>query len=62
MRTSDVITQWISRHGVEAAAGVSLPSAAIAWFASTLPVVQWLAAVVAITVGGLALWKHFRTK
>jgi hypothetical protein len=53
---------WTARHALEIGATVSVPSAFVAWFAETLPVVQWLAAGVAITVGLLALWKHFRTK
>lgn len=44
----------------DVAAGISVPSAFVSWFAGTLPILQWLAAAIAILVGGLAIWKHFR--
>lgn len=49
-----------SAKNLEIAAGVSVPSALIAWFAETLPVIQWAAGALAIVVSALAIWKHLR--
>lgn len=48
-----------SRH-IEIAAGVSVPSWIISIAVDTLPLVQWLAGVLAIVVGVIAITRHFR--
>lgn len=42
------------------AASVAVPSALVAWFADTLPIVQWCAGALAIVVSVLAIIKFFR--
>ena len=44
-------------------AGISIPAAAISWMATELPVVQFIAAVIAIISGALSLytWVRHRT-
>lgn len=50
-------------HGslkLDIAAAISLPSWIVSLAADTLPLVQWIAGFVAIVVGVLAIWRHFR--
>lgn len=47
---------------VTVAASVAVPSALVAWFVHTLPVLQWLAAALAIAVSVVALYQRFKKK
>jgi hypothetical protein len=44
---------------LDVAAAVSVPSALVAWFADTLPIIQWCAGLLAIVVSVLAIYRHF---
>lgn len=44
------------------AAAISGNSVLISFFATTLPVVQWIAALLAIVVGGLAIVRALRDR
>jgi hypothetical protein len=44
---------------LDVAAVISVPSALVAWFADTLPVIQWCAGFLAIVVSALAIYRHF---
>lgn len=52
----------IEQKQLAAAFGVSAPAAVVAWFAETLPMLQWGAAAVAITVGLHALYRYYRPR
>lgn len=47
---------------ITVAAAVTVPSALVAWFADTLPFLQWCAAALAIVVSAVALYKTFKRK
>jgi hypothetical protein len=44
------------------AASVSASTAAISFAAQTLPILQWLAAFVAVVAGNFAIYKHIRDR
>jgi hypothetical protein len=50
----------MSTRALDTAAAVTVPSALISWFIDTLPIVQWTAGAVAIVVGILAVYRHFK--
>lgn len=57
----NTITQKVSQHTAESLAAVSTSSAFVAWFANTLPILQWLAALAAILSGLMAAaWVAFK--
>lgn len=43
-------------------AGISIPAAMISWMATELPVVQFIAACVAIVAGALSIYSWIRDK
>ena len=52
----------IEHKPLMAAAAITGSSALVSWFATTLPVLQGIAAIVAIAVGAVALWQKFRPR
>jgi hypothetical protein len=49
-------------HTVLKAASVAVPAAAFSWFADTLPVMQWFAAVAAILAATIGIYRAVRKK
>lgn len=57
----NTLAHKITEHTAESLAVVSGSSAFVAWFAETLPILQWLAALAAILSGLMAAaWVAFK--
>lgn len=57
----NTVAQKLGQHTAESLATVSASSAFVAWFAETLPILQWLAALAAILSGLMAAaWVGFK--